>query len=399
MAANGAQEGLVSSNGTRPARSSPDELIERVQRLTAALDEVSDPAARSHAEDLVSAVIELYGEGLERIFAVVDSEPDAGPLRERLQDDGVIASLMLIHDLYPVSLEDRVVEALDSVRPYMESHGGDVELLGVEQGIARIRLEGSCKTCPASQSTLELAIKSALDEAAPDLEGLVVEGPASPAAAARQRRRDGAAGDPGRSQPRPVREPAWFALPAVEALAEGELTGAEIENVSLVVGRVEGNLLAFHDRCPSCSAELNGAELVEGTLTCPGCERRYFLPRAGRSLDDERLLLEPVPLLEGVERAQGRARRRVSDPLDAKGRGAPPGRPRLEPAPVLAPRCRRGQRRALVAPTTINAANGGGRAAQRSQRARGALRSLRQRHPRRSSPHAAAGRAPDSLHV
>ena len=35
-------------------------------------------------------------------------------------------------------------EALDSVRPYMESHGGDVELLGIEDGVARLRLEGSC---------------------------------------------------------------------------------------------------------------------------------------------------------------------------------------------------------------------------------------------------------------
>ena len=35
-------------------------------------------------------------------------------------------------------------------------------------------------------------------------------------------------------------------------------------------------------------------------LACPACERRFFLPRAGRSLDDERLLLEPVPLLDGA---------------------------------------------------------------------------------------------------
>ncbi len=293
------QDGGLAQNGARPGRSSPDELIERVQRLTAALDEVADPVARERTEELVSAVIELYGQGLEQIFAVVDSEPDAGPLRERLQGDGVIASLMLIHDLYSVSLEERVVEALDSVRPYMESHGGDVELLGVEQGIARIRLEGSCKTCPASQSTLELAIKSALDEAAPDLEGLLVEGPATEVA-------QPANPDamelpviqvaPAASQ----REPAWFSLPAVAVLGEGELTGAEIEGVSLVVGRVEGSLLAFRDACPSCGSEITGGELVEGTLSCPSCERRYFLPRAGRSLDDERILLEPVPLLEGA---------------------------------------------------------------------------------------------------
>ena len=83
---------------------------------------------------------------------------------------------MLIHDLYPVPLEERVAEALDSVRPYMESHGGNVELLCLEDGVARLRLEGSCDGCPASSSTLELAIKTALEEAAPDLIGIEVEG-------------------------------------------------------------------------------------------------------------------------------------------------------------------------------------------------------------------------------
>ena len=58
----------------------------------------------------------------------------------------------------------------------MESHGGDVELLGLDDGVARIRLKGSCSDCAASTVTLELAIKQALEETAPDLLGLEVEG-------------------------------------------------------------------------------------------------------------------------------------------------------------------------------------------------------------------------------
>ena len=77
-----------------------------------------------------------------------------------------VASLLLIHDLYPVDLQTRVIEALDTVRPYMESHGGNVELLALEHGVARIRLQGSCSDCSASSVTLELAIKQALDETA-----------------------------------------------------------------------------------------------------------------------------------------------------------------------------------------------------------------------------------------
>ena len=137
--------------------------IGRLEELTAGLD--------AAGEELAGALMELYGEGLERIMAAVDDET-----RARLAEDGVVASLLLMHGLYPVPLEDRVREALDSVRPYMESHGGNVELLGVAEGVARIRLGGHCVGCAASTATLELGIRQALEASAPDLEGLEVEG-------------------------------------------------------------------------------------------------------------------------------------------------------------------------------------------------------------------------------
>ncbi len=171
-----------------------EELIERVQALTAQLDEVQDLQARAVADELVASIIQLYGAGLERIVEALD-EPGATveEVRGRMVEDGVVASLLVIHGLYPVNLATRVQEALDSVRPYMESHGGDVELVGVEDGVARMRLVGHCNGCPASEATLELAIKKALEEAAPDLEGLEVEGVSQPGP------RDGGAGARGRS--------------------------------------------------------------------------------------------------------------------------------------------------------------------------------------------------------
>ena len=130
------------------------ELLERVEQLTAAIDAAADPFLRGTVDDLVGAIIELYGEGLTRIFREL-AEHDQEALLRRLAGDGVIGSLMLIHDLYPVPLEARVQEALASVRPYMESHGGDVELLRLEDGVAHLRLVGHCHGCPASAATLE----------------------------------------------------------------------------------------------------------------------------------------------------------------------------------------------------------------------------------------------------
>jgi Fe-S cluster biogenesis protein NfuA/nitrite reductase/ring-hydroxylating ferredoxin subunit len=265
-----------------------DELIARVQELSEQLEGVQDFHARAVADELVSSVIQLYGEGLERIFAALDDD-----MRDRLAADGVVASLMLLHGLYPIDLETRVREALDGVRPYMESHGGNVELLGVEDGVARMRLVGHCDGCPASESTLELAIKKALEEAAPDLDGLEVEG----------------------VQQRPV-----FELPVIQSNGAkpgswtdldgdpptpGLTSPMSVGGTDVLVANVGGTLLAYRNACGWCRARLDAAPMTPGgTLTCPSSDRRFELRRAGRSPDDDAAQIAPVPLL----RAEGRVR-------------------------------------------------------------------------------------------
>ena len=155
----------------------PEELVERVQDLLGSLDDIADPFAQQRVQELIGAVLELYGAGLDRILGVVNDAGEPGlPIREALLEDGIVASLLLIHGLFPVPLEERVIEALDSVRPFLASHGGNVELLSVQDGVARLQLQGSCNGCPSSAATLEHALREAIDAAAPDLLGLEVEG-------------------------------------------------------------------------------------------------------------------------------------------------------------------------------------------------------------------------------
>jgi Fe-S cluster biogenesis protein NfuA len=155
----------------------PEELVERVQELLGSLDEIADPVAQMRVQELVGTVLELYGAGLERILGILaDAGEPALPIRDALLDDGIVASLLLIHGLYPVPLEERVVQALDSVRPFLASHGGNVELVSVEEGVVRLALQGSCDGCPSSAATLENALREAIEAAAPDVLGLEVEG-------------------------------------------------------------------------------------------------------------------------------------------------------------------------------------------------------------------------------
>jgi Fe-S cluster biogenesis protein NfuA/nitrite reductase/ring-hydroxylating ferredoxin subunit len=268
-----------------------EELIGRVQALTAQLEEIPDLHARAVADELVAAIIQLYGDGLERIFAGLDDD-----VRARLAEDGVVASLMLIHGLYPVDLATRVLEALDSVRPYMESHGGDVELLAVEDGVARMRLVGHCESCPASEATLELAIKKALEETAPDLEGLEVEGVSRPAFELPVIQSNGNA-------PRD-----WTDLEG-DPPAPGDTAPMTVRGLEVLVANVGGTLLAYRNSCAWCRMRLDAAAMTPGgLLTCPSCERRFELRRAGRSPDDDALQIAPVPLL----RKEGRVRLAVA---------------------------------------------------------------------------------------
>ncbi len=272
-----------------------DALLERIQALTSEIDEMASPAVRERADALVGSIVELYGEGLTRIVEEIAASGAADELRDALTADGMVASLLLIHDLYPVSLEDRVAEALDGVRPYLESHGGNVALLGISKGIATLRLEGSCKGCPASSATLELAIKQALDEHAPDLEGLVVEGieGAAPTASDGELPILQIAGSGNGNGSGPA---SWEPVTGLEAIAEGGHARSEVGGVLLIVARVEGTLLAFRDFCPACEGGLARGGLDGGVLTCPSCRRTYDLPKAGRAVDGEGQL-EPVPLL------------------------------------------------------------------------------------------------------
>jgi Fe-S cluster biogenesis protein NfuA/nitrite reductase/ring-hydroxylating ferredoxin subunit len=265
----------------------PDELVARVQELSAQLEAVAEPGTLAIAEELSAVIVQMYGAGLERIVDVIAAAGPAGEqVRDALVEDGLVASLLLIHDLYPVPIEERVVQALDKVRPYMESHGGNVELIGIEDGVARLRLEGSCKSCSASSATLELAVRQALEEMAPDLHGMDVEGLPDPEEELLS----------GMALPM-LQTRAWFDVDGMGALAPDGLAAAEVGGVPLVIGNVEGTLLAYRNTCVACGGPLDGGALIAGALTCPGCGRSFFLPRAGRSLDDDDIQLEPVPLL------------------------------------------------------------------------------------------------------
>lgn len=259
--------------------------------------------ARERSEELVRLVADLYGAGLGRVLDIVY---DVGRLDAEVLDalaaDDLVASLLMVHGLHPHDVTTRVEKALEQVRPYLGSHGGDVELLGVgEDGVVRLRLLGSCDGCASSSVTLQLAVEGAVEAAAPEVTGIEVDtpsangssGPVIPVSSLRSRIE---AEDAVRGH--------WEAVPDVPPLATGEIRGWEVGGTPIVVACVGSELFAYRDGCARCGGSLTGATLErrlggatgEAVLRCPTCRAHYDVRHAGACLDGEGHL-EPLPLL------------------------------------------------------------------------------------------------------
>jgi Fe-S cluster biogenesis protein NfuA/nitrite reductase/ring-hydroxylating ferredoxin subunit len=286
--------------GAAPAAPDLRATGERIEVLLEAAS-AGGRVARERAEELVRLVVDLYGAGLERLLEIVhESGRLDDDLLDRLAADDLVAGLLAVHGLHPDDVVTRVARALDSVRPYLGSHGGDVELVGLtDDGRVTLRMLGSCDGCPSSSVTLTLAVESAIRDAAPEVTVIEVEEtPASPSVipvTALRSRLDAPVVPAGE----------WTAVEGLDDLAAGEVGAFAVEGMSVVGIRIGRDLYAYRDGCPGCGSGLAagtvsrrlGGAAGDAVLRCPACAAHFDVRRAGRGLDGTDVHLEPVPLL------------------------------------------------------------------------------------------------------
>jgi Fe-S cluster biogenesis protein NfuA len=267
-------------------RPSVREVSERIDFLLDELAESAPPGVLARTEELVRCVMSLYGAGLDQVLTLAG--PDAARV---LAEDELVGNLLVLHDLHPDDVDTRVQRALETVRPYLGSHAGGVSLSAVDpDGVVHLRLEGSCDGCPSSSLTVKNAIEQAILAVAPDViavetEGMVEE-PSGPA----------------------LLQIAPFAPHADAPTSGGTWEHLELEvpprtasrvavgGETILVANLDGTLVAYLDRCPSCfSASLAGGRLDGDLLAC-GCGAAYDLRLAGRRPGTD-LHLTPLPLL------------------------------------------------------------------------------------------------------
>ncbi|MFN2455249.1 MAG: Rieske 2Fe-2S domain-containing protein [Pyrinomonadaceae bacterium] len=295
-----------------------DELLGQLSSLVEELERYPDTEVREKALDLVQIILKLHGEGLRRILMSFESLPLKSDIYARMLGDEVIRAILTVHDLLPEELETRVAKAIEELRPFLVSLGGDVKLLGVDDGRARLRLMRNGKGAPPV-AALKLEIEKILDVAAPDLLGIDIEGMAEQVeATAKAAALLGAMIAPAHSsssssssetppaklvqikRPRPDTtnvSGTWISVVRALGFEDAHFKVITYDEINLLICKLDGEFYAYRN---ACAAEphrsLDDALFNSPVLTCTCHGYNYDLRRGGACLEKPELRLTSLPL-------------------------------------------------------------------------------------------------------
>lgn len=274
--------------------------LKKIEDLVATIESSGDPNVRASAIELMQCLMELNLTGIERILEIAyETAPNGSEIIDKIANDELAESLLLLYDLHPLGIEERVLKALDKVRPYLRSHKGNVELVSVNEGFVHLKLQGSCDGCASSAMTLKLAIEEAIYEFAPDITGLQVDGVVQESDSAKLVQIQTLSSKNGSSN-----EDGWKEVAGLVSLADGAVTAIEVSERPVIFCRIGETFYAYNDICPECGKTMRNSSMSKSALTCASCQGRFDVMRAGRGLDKPDLYLEPFPLL--IEHGQAK---------------------------------------------------------------------------------------------
>ncbi|MCC7054843.1 MAG: NifU family protein [Gemmatimonadaceae bacterium] len=265
------------------------ELARRAKAVEAALTEVKGMPIdhRTRATALKDAVEAFHTAGLTQIVRTLKADPRGKELLLEMVDDPSIYALFAMHGIVRADLRTRVARVVETVRPYTQSHGGDVELVDVRDGIVYVRMAGACNGCSMSAVTLRNGVEEALREQCPEVTAIEVV-PTEPAPAA----------VPLVSIQRGGANAGWLEGPSLDDLVEGKPFRMEMQDGrSLVLLRFGEQVSAFHNECAHQGLPIDGGmvDAEARTITCPWHGFRFDCT-TGECLTAPQAQLEQVPL-------------------------------------------------------------------------------------------------------
>ena len=251
-----------------------DELVQEFEALPL-------PDVQEKVFDLLQTVDAIHREGLSRLICFLRDHEQADLVEDAA--DPVIRTLLLLYDLLPADELTQVETALEAVRPYIHSHGGEVEVLEVMDGVVHLQLSGACQGCAGSAMTLKRGIEAALREGFPGFKGIQAHEPAPPSFQSMnviplvQIRQE---------PQRQVRRPVFQAVVSLEDMSDGTMKAFDVDGMRVLVANVGGEIYAVRNTCPGSMAPLDLGSFSPPIVICPWHNEAYDI-RTGKRADGQ----------------------------------------------------------------------------------------------------------------
>ncbi len=271
-----------------------EELASYLGELAAAFETHPDEQTRQAALSLLQGMDALHRAAFERLFSYLETRQADHFLVEAARADRIIQLVLGLYDLLPPEIDFDLAEAaIDRVRPYIESHGGKIKLLAVENGLVTLEMGGACQGCAGSAFTIQRGIRRALEENLPHFVDLVVREPAVKSSSSI------ISLDQIYTPPSLLQGPNFQPAIPVEEVPPGTMVQVALDQDQVLVINQEGEIFATGALCPGSMLPLANGRLDGGTLVC-GWHGERFDIWSGACLDPagkrnpERLPVYPV---------------------------------------------------------------------------------------------------------
>ena len=255
--------------------------VQHLDDLVREFEELPVPDIQEKVFDLLQTVDAVHRAGLQRLIALLNEQGQAA-LIERAAADPVVRTLLLLYDQIPTDERTQAETALEAIRPYLHSHGGEVEVLDVVNGVVHVRLSGACYGCVGSATTLKRGVEAALRAGFPGFRGMEVHAPEPPAPKADVIPLIQAGQEP----PRPVRRPIFQPVARLADLPDGTMQAFDVADVRVLVANVGGEIYAVRNTCPGSMAPLNLGTFTPPIVVCPWHNEAYDI-RTGKRADGQ----------------------------------------------------------------------------------------------------------------
>jgi nitrite reductase/ring-hydroxylating ferredoxin subunit/Fe-S cluster biogenesis protein NfuA len=265
----------VTAAASAPETPEADPIEALAGRLDAAMARVADldAPARELVDELLASLNDLHKQGLTAVVRGLRDDPRGKELLFDLVDDPAVHMVLAMHGIIrpdPLTLAQR---AIAQVRPGINSHGGDVELVGIDGTVAHVRLTGACQGCSMAAVTLRDSVEESLLRGVPGLTGVeVVPNEPTPTLipVSEIRRRPDHADEAAQ-----LAAAGWTRALGVGDIPVGSTrsvrAGEGSRALDVLLVNVGGQVSAYENACAHQGLPLDDAELdpVAGTLTCP----------------------------------------------------------------------------------------------------------------------------------